>query len=61
MWKMGASNFTSFGSQLYGTWKKGAFWKEARRPQGESIMLKEEREDQERKIKETEGKTWMVT
>lgn len=56
MWKMGASNFTSFGSQLYGTWKRGAFWSGAQRPQGESKML-EEREEQERQIKKDWEKT----
>lgn len=55
MWKMGASNFTSFGSQLYGTWRRRAFCSGAQMPQGESTML-EKREERERKIKNTEEK-----
>lgn len=54
---MGASNFTSFGSQLYGTWERGASDVGAQRPQGESVMLKEEREEQDRK--KDRGKTGM--
>lgn len=53
MWKMGASNFTSFGSQLYGTWRRRAFCCVAQMPQGERTML-EKREERERKIKNTE-------
>lgn len=52
---MGASNFTSFGSQLYGTWRRRAFCCGAQMPQGENTML-EKREEQERKIKNTEEK-----
>lgn len=52
---MGASNFTSFGSQLYGTWNRGAFKSGPQRPRGGSVML-EEREEKEREIKKIEGK-----
>lgn len=55
MWKMGASNFSSFGSQLYGTLRRGAFCSGAQRPQGESTML-EKREERERKTKKIEEK-----
>lgn len=51
MWKMGASNFTSFGSQLYGTWNRGASWTEAQRPLGASAMLKKKRADKCEKLK----------
>lgn len=47
---MGASNFTSFGSQLYGTSALGA-----QGPQGEGIVL-EDKEEQEKKTKKTEEK-----
>lgn len=49
---MGALNFTSFGSQLYGTWKRGEPSEEgAQRPQGES-MLEEREEKRENTLKD---------
>lgn len=55
MWKMGALNFTSFGSQLYDTWKREAFWRAGSESAGWKFNVKRKGKN-EREIKKIEEK-----